>query len=81
MTIPLTQQQFDTCAAKLNAATVQGIQITGPAGVLKAHTPMGWVTLQYSYVEPNLQLDIIDKPFLLPASTVWEKVKEWFSLV
>ena len=68
LSIPMSDEQFAAAATRLQA---QGVMLSGPSGKL---TRDG-ITARYEHADGMLQVEIVDKPFLLPLSLIESKLR------
>lgn len=69
--IPLTQEQFNERVAQL--ATL-GVHLTGTQGTLS----QDGITVNYAYDGKVLSVNIVHKPWGIPASFIETKIHAWF---
>ena len=72
-TYPLTPQGFTALRTRLLE-----LGVTLPTEAYGDLTYQG-IKLRYSYDGEALQLSIQQKPFLIPASMIWEQVDKWLA--
>ena len=68
--VPMTDAQFAAAAKQLRG---YGVELSGPSGTL-SHSG---VTARYQYANSKLTIEIIDKPFFMPASMIEAKLKSY----
>lgn len=70
---PLARNQFEAARTRL---ADQGIPVLGDEGNIEAHK----VGVHFAYNGTDtLTITMEHKPWIIPASTVEEKIREWFA--
>lgn len=68
--VPLTEAQFAAAAQRLQAF---GVNLTGTTGTLSRDG----ITARYNYANAVLTIEILDKPFFLPASVIESQMRSY----
>jgi len=72
LTFTLTRAQLET--KRLQLMNQANILLDGDAGQFTAES----CTIQFSYVEPTLTIQVLAKPWIYPESAVTGKITSWF---
>jgi hypothetical protein len=67
----LTRSELESKRHQLSQA---GVHLSGDSGTLTAQG----CTIRYTYREPYLIVQVMDKPFFVPESVVTSKIRSWF---
>lgn len=68
--VPLTEAQFAAASQRLKG---YGVNITGTSGTLSRDG----ITARYTYANNLLTIEIIEKPFFLPASAIESQMRNY----
>ncbi|HEY4011277.1 MAG TPA: hypothetical protein VGM11_14075 [Acidobacteriaceae bacterium] len=68
--VPLTEAQFAAASQRLQA---HGVNLTGTSGTLSRDG----VTARYNYANNLLTIEVVEKPFFLPASAVESQIRSY----
>lgn len=74
-TYQLTQAQYEGLQKKVEADG-----FPPPADPNNWEVSKSGVTLSGFYADGHLTLEIVTKPFIMPASVIWDKIESWISL-
>jgi hypothetical protein len=66
--VPLTEAQYAAAGQRLQS---YGVNLSGPTGTLSR----SGVTARYTYANEILTIEILEKPFFLPASAVESQIR------
>jgi len=68
--VPMTDAQFVAAGQRLRA---YGVDLSGPSGTLSRDG----ITARYQYANGKLSIEIVDKPFFMPAGMIEAKLKSY----